>query len=133
MVDPRVELTVNPPYIGSPSTSDNTATCKIIGAPFPTDKSQHQYVENVYASSPMIETICRARFSNAQDTSNLSARWQAVLNYVKNKTVEKDSDLLAQVFSNPTITPESQVFLKYINIMRSMMNVLFDSILSCYQ
>lgn len=128
MVDPRVELTINPPYVGSPSTSDNTATCKIMGAPFPTDKSQHQYVENVYASSPMIETVCRARLSISEPTSNLSARWQDVLSYVKNANVDQDSDLLSQVFSNPTAAQEDLVFLKYINIMRSMMEVLFDAL-----
>lgn len=128
MVDPRVELTINPPYIGAPSNQDNNTICKIIGAPFPTDKSQHLYVENVYASSPMIETICRTRFSTAEPTSNLSARLQAIVAYVKNTDLEQDPILLQQVFVNPTQSQEDIILLRYINIMRSMMDVLFDSI-----
>ncbi len=129
MVDPRVELTINPPYIGALGTDNHTVTCKIMGAPFPTDKSQHQYVENVYASSPVIETVCRQRLAVGQPAANLSARAHAITNYITNKDTTTDAELLKAVMTQATgINQENQVFLKYINIMRSMMDVLYNAI-----
>lgn len=127
MVDPRVDLTVSPPYVGSPNANDNTAMCKLVGASFPTDKSQHQYAENIYAPSPMIDTICRARLSTTQPTSTLSERWKNIMAYVQNRDDIKDPDLLAKVYQNPTQTPEDTTFLQYLNIMRSMMDILFEA------
>lgn len=134
MVDPRVELTINPPYVGSPGTGNNTVVCKIMGAPFPTDKSQHQYVENVYASSSVIEAVCRARLTVGQPITNLSARQQAITNYITNTDVTKDADLLEAVMGQAAglNNQDNQVFLKYINIMRSMMDVLYNAINNIY-
>lgn len=127
MVDPRVELTVNPPYAGSP-TNNNTAICKIIGAPFALDKSQLLFTENIYAVRPIIETICLSRLTNASPESALSQRFQDILDYIKNTDVVKDSELLNKAVENPTQTKEDQVFVKYINIIRAMIDKLVDSI-----
>lgn len=127
MVDPRVELTVNPPYTGSP-TNNNTAICKIMGAPFATDKSQLCLVNTIYASRPIIETICRKRLNTAQPQSTLAARFQDIIKYVQNTDIVNDSKLLDEVFANPTQSSEDQVLLQYINVMRAMIDKLVEAI-----
>lgn len=127
MVDPRVELSVNPPYTGS-STSSNTAFCRIMGAPFAIDKSQLQYTENIYAERPIIETVCRKRLNTAQPESSLSDRFKNVMDYVKNTNFINDQVLLDKVYSNPTKSAEDQVFLQYVNIIRAMIDKLVEAI-----
>ena len=125
MVDPRVELTINPPYIGS---AGQGAICKIVGAPFALDKSQLLYIENIYATRPIIETVCRQRLNISQPESKLSDRFQKILNYVKNTDLVTDPDLLNKVFENPTLANEDQVFLKYINIMKAMVDKMVEAL-----
>jgi len=128
MVDPRVEATVNPPYLGIHGPNDQTTTCKIMAAPFAQDKSQLLYTDNIYASRPIIETICRARFANSQPQTSLTQRFQDLITYVKNTDTSKDQDLLGKIFQNPTMTTEEQILLKYINIMRAMIDMYYTSI-----
>jgi hypothetical protein len=122
MVDPRVDLTVNPP---------NGIVC----APFAQDKSKTLYAQDIYLTRPYIETICNFRCNKFLNQTNQTAgqgaqsqRYTDLQNYIKNTTNIRSQDLLAKIAQDPTQTVEDQILLKYVNIMNSMVNILSDSI-----
>lgn len=122
MVDPRVDLTVNPPN-------------GIICAPFAQDKSKTLYAQDIYLTRPYIETICNYRCNKFLNQTNQtsgqgaqSARYTDLQNYIKNTSSIRNQDLLAKISQDPTQTVEDQILLKYVNIMNSMVNILSDSI-----
>ena len=122
IVDPRVDLTVNPP---------NGIVC----APFAQDKSKTLYAQDIYLTRPYIETICNFRCNKFLNQTNQTAgqgaqsqRYMDLQNYIKNTTNIRSQDLLAKIAQDPTQTVEDQILLKYINIMNSMVNILSDSI-----
>ena len=124
IVDARVELTVIP--------SKNR-----ICAPFASDKSQTELVSgssSVQLKRPYIEKVISTRFNtqNVSANNGKSSYIQNILNFIEEDNSVIDQNLLTalstdlnSINSNDVIT-----FSKYIQISRSLINTLVDSILT---
>lgn len=117
MVDPRVDLTVNPAH-------------NLICAPFLLDKSKTQISSNNYLKRPYIEKVIRQRFdptnpiNKPSDTNTADGLVQDLLSYVKNKTDITDPTLLDQVFNPLKQLHRSEIvmFGKFIQIIEALLS-----------
>lgn len=118
MVDPRVELTVNPPN-------------NIICAPFVSDASKTNYTENIKLTTPIIEDICRKRFNKTNQQVNdpgTFGRLEDLVDYIKNSDEALDQQLLDKATKGITQTVEDDIFNNNINIIKSIIDKLYDAV-----
>lgn len=118
MVDPRVDLTVNPPK-------------GIICAPFVLDSSKTKYNDGTTLTRPFIELVCRKRFNkdNQQlSDSEISKRYQDLVDYVRSTDQSIDQSLLDKIAKGVKQTVEATVFTTNINIIAVMIDKLHNSI-----
>lgn len=117
MVDPRIDLTVNPPK-------------GIICAPFVANESK-TYVEGIVLNRPFLELVCRKRFNKDNQQINdkgVAERYQNLVDYVKSTDQAVDQTLLDKITKGVTQTVEAQIFLYNINVILAMIDKLHDSI-----
>jgi hypothetical protein len=112
IVDPRVDLTVNPPE-------------RIICAPFATNTL---YTENIYLVRPFIEFVCRGRFNKDNITGVKTAYFQNIEDFIKSTDAVTDQSLLTIIAQGSTQTVEDTIFTTNFNIMRAMINELYEAI-----
>lgn len=119
MVDPRIDLTINPPT-------------SLVCAPFVLDASKTVYVkDNITLERPFIEYVCRSRFNKNNIKLNdpgIPERYKNWQDYIKNSNKITDQSLINKLSSGITQTVEAFIFLKNFNIMRAMIRILKDSI-----
>jgi hypothetical protein len=119
MVDPRVDLTVQPPQ---------SRVC----APFITDSSKSVYAGNsstgIVLIRPFIEYVCTQRFSQPADPGTIPTVYQAMQAYVSSTASNADQALIDKISTGVATTIEDQVFQKYFNVMRAMIDRLSDAI-----
>ena len=119
MVDPRVDLTVQPPQ---------SRVC----APFITDSSKSVYAGNsstgIVLIRPFIEYVCTQRFSQPADPGTIPDALQAMQQYVAGTPSITDQTLIDNISKGVATTIEAQVFQKYFNVMRAMIDTLSDAI-----
>lgn len=120
MVDPRVDLTVNPPS-------------GLICVPFVSDSSKTIYAggggsssSNIKLITPFLEYVLRARLNNTP--SNIKQRYLDLQNYIKSTDAVTDQNLLDKISSGLGNTLEDQVFQTNFNIMRDMIDKLYDAV-----
>lgn len=119
MVDPRVDITVQPPQ---------SRVC----APFIANSSQSVYAGDtstgIVLIRPFIEYVCNVRFSQQADPGTIPTTLTALQNYIQSTPSLTDQNLIDQISQGIATTLEDQVFQKYFNIMRSMIDRLSDAI-----
>lgn len=111
MVDPRVDFTVNPPT-------------GIITAPFATSS---QYSSEINLTRPFIEYVCRIRLDINNTDGIQSDRFKDIESYIKNTSSIKDQTLIDKISNGIIQTSEEEIFRNNFNIMRAMMDLLYDS------
>jgi hypothetical protein len=123
MVDPRVDLTVNPPS-------------GLVCVPFVTDSSKTIYAggntgntaSSIKLITPFLEYVMRARFNVSNTTGVLTQRYKDLQSYISSTNAVTDQTLLDQISSGLGTTLEDQVLEKNINIMRAMVKQLLAAI-----
>jgi hypothetical protein len=114
MVDPRIDITVSP---------DTGLVC----VPFTTDKSKTKLRDDEYLFRPLLEYVCRVRLTLPPNQDDLSQTFQNAQNYIKSINTSVDPDLLAKIYANNTTTIGQEILLKYLNLLRSMIDRLVES------
>lgn len=118
MTDPRVDITLQPPKAR-------------ICAPFITNSSQSVYAgdttSGIVLIRPFIEYVMTTRFSVEQTSTLLPARYQAIQQYVQNTQAVNSQDLLTAIIQPLATTIEDQQFLNNFNIMRAMIDRLYNA------
>lgn len=119
MVDPRVDLTVNPPKC-------------LVCAPFALDNSKTKYNDSTTLPRPFIELICRKRFNKDNQKVNddeLPERYRDWVSYVKNSDQVIDQNILDKINQGVDQTIEIDILLNNLDIIRSMVDKLFESLM----
>lgn len=115
IVDPRIDLSVSP----------NKSR---IAVPFLKDKSEVKITENVYVKRPYIEKVCRERFKVFSIKDEIGDHTKQVIQNIVDNYFIKDPDLV-NIVTNPQLSSSEQAqFANYINIIRSMLKKLSDSV-----
>ncbi len=115
MVDPRIDLSVTP---------NRYRLC----VPFLKDKNETKLTDNVFLKRPFIEKVCRERFSISAKSLVIGDHTNAVIENIKNDKSIKDQQLIKAIFETKLVTSEKIQFANYINIIRSMLKKLSDSV-----
>ena len=111
MVDPRVDFTVNPPT-------------GIIAAPFATST---KYSPEIDLTRSFIEYVCRVRLDIDNTSGIQTDRFKDIESYIKNTSSIKDQSLIDKIANGVIKTSEDAIFRNNFNIMRAMMDLLYDS------
>ena len=115
MVDPRIDLSVTP---------NRYRLC----VPFLKDKNETKLTDNVFLRRPFIEKVCRERFSISSKSLVVGDHTNAVIENIKNDKSIKDQQLIKAIFETKLATSEKIQFANYINIIRSMLKKLSESV-----
>lgn len=95
--------------------------------PFVKDKSDTKLNNNDYLKRPYIEKVCRDRFSSADKINTLGTNTLDIIESIKSNPAITDETLIR--FLNPNnITSEQVQAANYINIIRSMLMKLSESV-----
>ena len=119
MVDPRIDLTVQPPQ---------ARVC----APYIVDSSKSVYAGDtstgIVLTRPFIEYVCNARFNTQTNPSAVPERYQDLTSYIATTPSVNDQQLINSISQGVATTVEDQIFQKNFNIMRAMINTLYNAI-----
>lgn len=116
MVDPRIDLTVKPAK-------------NMICVPFVSDKSKAKINDNVFLRRPLIEKICRDRFSINNQTTAIKDQSAKIKDYFNSvDPTVKDQDLVRAISSGNYYGIDEQTqFIKYLSILNSLIKILVKS------
>jgi hypothetical protein len=115
MVDPVIDFTVND-------------VSKLIAVPFVPAKTYLMVKENVFASRPIIEQVIRNRFTIIDQTNSVGTADQSVIDYMESIPSIQDEAIIASINKGDVYKLSKQAqFVKYINIIRAMINKLVES------
>lgn len=116
MVDPRIDL--------------STPDLKKIAIPFVYDNNQLKIGDFGTAKRPLIEKVILDRFNVSNQTNNIGTLSKSVIDDISKIEAIKDEQLLKDVVAGKIYNlSEQQQFVKYLNIIRAMMNILVKSLI----
>lgn len=123
LVDPVIDFTIN----------DAT---RLVAIPFVPTKSELfvRAGDNGFVNRPIIEQIIRERFILTNQAADPGSSNQAIIDYIKNIPSIQDEALINKISGGDVyqLTEQTQ-FVKFLNIMRAMIDKLVQAQLSIYE
>lgn len=120
MVDPIIDFTVND-------------SSKLISVPFVNNKFQLMIKENEFVSRPIIEQVIRDRFIIENQQSSIGVTDQSIIDYIKSIPAIQNESIINKISSGDVYKLSEQTqFVKFINIIKSMMVKLIEAQLVIY-
>lgn len=115
IVDPVIDFTVN----------DAT---KLIAIPFVFNRSQLMIKDDIFVNRPILEQVIRDRFIVVNQQNNLGTADQSIINYIKSIPAVQNEAIINRINSGDVYQLSEQTqFVKFINIIRSMMKKLVEA------
>jgi hypothetical protein len=115
MVDPVIDFTVND-------------SAKLIAVPFVPTKTQLMVKDNVFVNRPIIEQVIRDRFTIVDQQNSVGTADKSIIDYIKSIPAIQDEAIISSISKGDVYKLSEQTqFVKYVNIIRAMINKLVES------
>lgn len=116
------------PLLVNPFIDNNVKPARNrLAVPFLKDKSETKLNNNDYLKRPYIEKVCRDRFGNSGNVSNLGSHTKEIIESIQNNPAISNDTLIKALNPN-NITSEQVQFANYFNIIRSMLHKLSEAV-----